>query len=45
MAKRLQKSLVVLPMASVDFYEESHDNDIVDIDFSDIIIEDSYDSP
>lgn len=39
MTKRLQKYLITLPMASVDFYKKSHDNDdIIDIDFSDIDI-------
>ena len=40
MAKRLQKYLITLPTASVDFYKKSHDNDnddVIDIDFSDII--------
>ncbi|MDR3295470.1 MAG: hypothetical protein LBT26_06545 [Clostridiales Family XIII bacterium] len=42
MAKRLQKHLIALPMASVDFYRKSYDNDeaVIDIDFSDIIVED-----
>ena len=39
MAKRLQKHLISLPMASVDFYQTPHDNEIVDLDFSDIIVE------
>ena len=44
MAKRLQKHLVTLPMANVDFYKKSYDNDnenkVINIDFSDIIVED-----
>ncbi len=40
MAKRLQQYLATLPMASVDFYKKSHDKDIIDIDFSEIIVED-----
>lgn len=37
MAKKLQKYLVTLPMADVNFYKQSHENDdIIDIDFSDI---------
>lgn len=44
MAKRLQKYLITLPMASVDFYKKSHvsdnSNEIIDIDFSDIVVED-----
>ena len=46
MAKRLQKHLISLPTASVDFYEDSHsraDDSIVDIDFSDINTEDIED--
>jgi hypothetical protein len=43
MAKRLQKYLITLPMSSVDFYEKTHDNsdEIIEVDFSDIIVEDS----
>jgi hypothetical protein len=44
MAKRLQKYLVGLPMASTDFYKEQQnsivDSGIIDIDFSDIVVED-----
>jgi len=42
MANRLQKYLITLPMANVDFYKKSRDSDeaILDIDFSDIIVED-----
>lgn len=37
MTKKLQKYLVTLPMADVNFYKQSHENDdIIDIDFSDI---------
>jgi len=47
MAKRLQKYLITLPMASVDFYknktDSNDDNTIIDIDFSDIIVEDTDD--
>lgn len=45
MAQRLQKYLIELPMADVDFYKESHvyDDDIIDIDFSDISLEDEDD--
>lgn len=46
MANRLQKHLVTLPMARVDFYKESHPNDdeIIDIDFSYIDVEGTDDS-
>lgn len=41
--KRLQKYLITLPMASVDFYKEASYNsiieDIIDIDFSDVIVD------
>ena len=41
MTKRLQNHLISLPMADVGFYKESYDSeDIIDIDFSDIILED-----
>lgn len=44
MANKLKKYLATLPMASVDFYKESHDeNDIVEVDFSDIVVDDSED--
>ena len=36
MTKKLQKYLVTLPTADVDFYKQSHENDITDIDLSDI---------
>ncbi len=36
MSIRLQKYLITLPTASVDFYKTAHDNSIVDVDFSDI---------
>lgn len=37
MTKRLQKYLVTLPTADVNFYKQSHDSDVIDIDLSDII--------
>ena len=42
MAKRLQNYLTTLPMASIDFYKKSqgYDDNMIDIDFSDIVIED-----
>jgi hypothetical protein len=41
MSIRLKKYLAALPMASVNFYKESRDNnEIIDVDFSDIIVED-----
>jgi hypothetical protein len=42
MAKRLQKYLITLPIASSEFYRQSSDSNenIIDIDFSDIIVED-----
>ena len=40
MAKRLQKHLISLPTASVEFYENSRSNDIIEVDFSDIVAED-----
>ncbi|MCL1806121.1 MAG: EcsC family protein [Oscillospiraceae bacterium] len=47
MAKQLQRYLATLPMANVDLYKKPHDNDgnndIIDIDFSDIVIEDIND--
>jgi len=44
MANKLKKYLATLPMASVDFCKESHDeNDIVEVDFSDIVVDDSED--
>ena len=46
MANRLQKYLVTLPTASVDAYELPHVDDgaAIDIDFSDIIVDDIADS-
>ena len=42
MSNRLKKYLATLPMASVDFYKEPHDrNEIQDVDFSDIVVDDS----
>lgn len=42
MSTRLKNYLSTLPMASVDFYKESHnENDVIDIDFSDVIIDDA----
>lgn len=42
MAKQLQKRLITLPTASVDFYKNAHDDyNVMDIDFSDIIVEDA----
>jgi hypothetical protein len=47
MAKRLQKYLITLPMANVDFYknktDSNDDNVIINIDFSDIMAEDTDD--
>lgn len=41
MVKKLQKYLVTLPMADVKFYKQSHENDdVIDVDFSDIKDED-----
>lgn len=42
MTRRLQKYLITLPMASVDFYRKSHNKGgkIIDINFSDIVVED-----
>ena len=41
MTKRLQKYLISLPLASVDFYANSHDFDNNGIiDFTDICVED-----
>ncbi|MDR2712606.1 MAG: EcsC family protein [Clostridiales bacterium] len=40
MSTRLRKYLATLPMASVDFYKESRDNsDIIEIDFTDILVD------
>jgi len=40
MAKRLQKHLISLPTASVEFYENPNNcNDIIDVNFSDIDVE------
>lgn len=36
MSIRLKKYLADLPLASVDFYKEDHNDNIIDIDFSDI---------
>jgi len=44
MSVKLKKYLAGLPTASIDFYREAHDNaDIIDVDFSDITLEDSDD--
>ncbi|MCH5193556.1 MAG: hypothetical protein J1F11_06310 [Oscillospiraceae bacterium] len=40
MAKRLQRYLFTLPIADVEFYKQSHEDDIIDIDLSDIIDDD-----
>jgi hypothetical protein len=40
MSNRLKKYLATLPTASVDFYKESHENDIIDVDFADIAVDD-----
>ena len=42
MAKRLQKYLIDLPMARVEYCKCRHNNedDIIDLDFSDIVVED-----
>ena len=40
MSNRLRKHLSTLPIASVDFYKESHKDDIIEVDFSDITDED-----
>lgn len=44
MAKRLQKYLVTLPMASADFYKDNHADDIIEVDFSDVTINDTDES-
>ena len=42
MATRLQDYLVTLPIANVDFYKEFRSNEnVIDIDFSDIIVKDT----
>jgi len=45
MSTRLKKYLATLPMASVDFYKGLQtDDEIVEVDFSDIVVEDVEDS-
>lgn len=39
MTKKLQKYLITLPTADVEFYKRSHENDVIDIDLSDIKFE------
>jgi len=41
MSIRLKKYLASLPPADVEFYESSHDDDVIEVDFTDIDIENS----